>query len=81
MSVSSINVIMERIACATPESPIAVFKLNNPCIGTLLDAVFGNTTMTKVRIAAKDPGFVGLFHGGMDKREVRSQLKKIIAGK
>ena len=75
MSVSSIQVIMDRIASATETSPIAVFKVPEKC--GKLEAVFGATVMTQKKITEGDPDLVGVFHKGMDRFSVKSQLASV----
>lgn len=71
MSVSSINVIMGRIASATEASPIAVFGLPEKC--GKLDAVFGATAISQ-RNAKTSPHFIGMFHNKMKRDEVMKRL-------
>ena len=70
MSVSTVDIIMRRIASATEESPIAVFHA--PEKGKL-NAVFGATSATQEQIKTDD-GFIGMFHRGMNAKNVRSDL-------
>ena len=72
MSVSSIHVIMGRIASATEESPIAVFGMPEKC--GKLDAVFGATVLIQQQ-AKTSEHFVGMFHRNMDRAEVKKRLQ------
>jgi len=74
MSISSVSIIIDRIKSAPVSNPIAVFKLSYPD-GKTLEAVFGNTVITKKRIDDGCNLFVGNFHSDMDNKYVASLLK------
>jgi len=62
MSVSSLEIIQERIESAKKSSPIAVFKYM--CQGLIeYNAVFANTYKSQQRIKEKDRTLVGCYHG------------------
>ncbi len=60
---STVTQIMRRIDIARPESPIAVFKVNNKLV-----AVFGATVKTRAMI--DDVNCVGFFDKTMDLNKV-----------
>lgn len=71
MSTASMNVTLWRIAAATPESPIAVFKSNLP---RRLDSCFAATLMTQAQIASKSKQLIGIFDRTMNPEWVKLQL-------
>ena len=71
MSISDIETTMERIAFATEDSPIAVFRSNIP---GRVNAMFANSLKVQERIQNKDPHLVGIYHGLMKKRHIVKQL-------
>ena len=73
MSISTIEVIMKRIAYATPASPIAVFAVPDNQ-HEMLNAVFGDTSETQRSIANNDPNFIGVFSKNMDLENIRNIL-------
>ena len=75
MSVSSIETILERTTVATPESPLAVFRVGSA--GAKLDCIFGATLSAKERI--KDSkSFIMLIHRDMDKQGVKKILVSVM---
>jgi len=79
MSFSNIEIIISRIATATPEQPIAVFR----CVGSLckknqLFASFGNTVITQAWIRNNQNKFLLLFDNTMNKDNVRAMLKEAV---
>ena len=72
MSLSTLDIIIDRIKLATEESPIVVFK--QP-MEKNLNAVFADTVFTKRWIKYKEFFFVGNFHRNMELDEVKRQLK------
>lgn len=62
MSVSSLEIIQERIESAKKSSPIAVFKYMRQGL-IEYNAVFANTYETQQRIKEKDRTLVGCYHG------------------
>ena len=71
MSVSDIETTMERIAFATEDSPIAVFRSNIP---GRVNAMFANSLKVQERIQNKDPHLIGVYHGMMKTRYIVKQL-------
>jgi hypothetical protein len=62
MSISSLEVIEERIESAKHNSPIAVFKYSR--LGVIVyNAVFADTYETQQRIKGKDKTLVGCYNG------------------
>ena len=80
MSISSISVAVDRISVATPESPIAVFKVKSRSISdnTLFDVVFAAVTHNRKRIAASTDDLVGIFDGSQPRADVASQLHSAV---
>ena len=72
MSISSLKIIENRIESARAESPIAVFRTDEPCN---YEAVFASTVATSVRIKSGDPLLVGTFCKGSE-----PSLKESLAG-
>jgi len=60
MSISTINVISERIKTANEVSPIAVFETDKK---DLFNAVFAKTVLTEKKIDMGDSGLIGVFFG------------------
>lgn len=77
MSKGNMVEIMVRVKGAEPESPIAIFR--TPQL-TMLNAVFANTVVTQQMIADKDMSFVGVYHNGMDLKDVERELSGKIVG-
>ena len=75
MSLGGLSTIMSRIASATPCSKIAVFK--TPRAG-LLDAVFADTTYSKMLINSRHPDYIGSYDATMDRYAVSTQLESFI---
>ncbi len=73
MSVSTIEQTMERIAFATPESPIAVFRCNIP---GHVNAMFAASIGVQERIAQGDPTLIGVFDGMMKRRHIQKLLEQ-----
>lgn len=71
MSISDIETTMERIAFATEESPIAVFRCNIP---GRVNAMFANSVGVQERIQNNDTLLIGVYHGMMKKRHIEKQL-------
>jgi hypothetical protein len=70
MSITSLAVTLERIAWATPDSKIAVFKGKNG----MFDSVFANTALTAKKLKMKDKRLIGVFDCTMCKTEVMIAL-------
>ena len=77
MSVSTINIIADRVSVATKESPIAIFKVACTKADHKFDAVFGSTVATQLRIDGGNPAFVGLFTRDISKKELTHKLISI----
>lgn len=71
MRVVEVSEIMARIAIATVSDQIMV--LRNPRNGSL-DAGFANTVVAQKLLQCEHPDVVGVFHNGMDTRQIRKQL-------
>lgn len=71
MSVSSIQVIMNRIKSATPESPIAVF-----CYNGELNALFANTLWSASIMTETKAELIGIFNMHMDAHGIECRLRK-----
>ena len=86
MSISSIRVIMGRIAMAESDSMIAVFKHNfDPSLYLeerqqlrMLNSVFADTTETMRIINDQDIDYIGSFSRYHDKHQVISKLNKAV---
>lgn len=75
MSDMSVIHTMKRIEGATADSKIAVFKSSKPgCV----NAVFAATVLTRRKIAAGDPLFIGEFDKTMDPARIRKKLDEIV---
>ena len=72
MSLSTLDMIIDRIKSAPEESPIAVFR--EP-MERNLNAVFADTVKTRKWMKYKEKLFVGNFHQNMDAAEVKMKLK------
>lgn len=59
---------------ATEDSPIAVFATGHP--DKPFNVVFANTVFTQRAIREGEPGFVGVFDGGMSISEVKRKLRR-----
>lgn len=77
MSTSNKEIIMGRIAVATPESPLAVFKCGSD---RLLNCVPKSTVMTSVWLDRGFPELVGIFHRDMPTGKVSMMLKAALGG-
>lgn len=77
MSIMTVDLIMERIKIATPDSPIAVFR--SAIIGQL-DAVFAETVETRRVIRSAEKQLVGVYHRGMELSCVEKFLYEIAGG-
>ena len=77
MSISTIEQTMERIAFATPESPLAVFKCNLP---GHVNAMFAATIRVQARITTCDPALIGVFDGLMNRRHIQHMLEQAATG-
>lgn len=73
MSISTIEQTMERIAFASPESPLAVFKCNIP---GRVNAMFAATIHAQERITTCDPALIGVFDGLMNRRHIQHMLEQ-----
>lgn len=71
MSISDIETTMERIAFATEDSPIAVFRCNIP---GRVNAMFANSIGVQERIRNKDQMLIGAYNGLMKKRHIVKEL-------
>ena len=69
MSKSGIGTVMDRIKIATVEHPIAVFSIGS---SIWFDAVFADTVDFEKR--KNDPDLIGVYHRGMDGKEVYRRL-------
>lgn len=75
MSVSSLEIIQERIESAVKSSPIAVFKYMRK--GFIeYNAVFANTYKTQQDIKEKDRRLVGCYSGKAGVISLLNDLKK-----
>lgn len=70
MAATNINTILQRVSVATPESPIAVFR-----IGNNLHSTFGSTVRTQEWIIAGKPELIGLFHRGIPIKTITMMLQ------
>ena len=77
MSISDIATTMERIAFATEDSPLAVFRCNIP---GRVNAMFANSIRVQERIQNKDPRLIGVYHGMMKRSHVLQELLNAIHG-
>lgn len=73
MSYSTIEQVLVRIRYAAANSPIAVFSAKE--LGKL-NAVFASTVETQRLINSSDPEYIGTYHGGMDLKGVKSELRR-----
>ena len=71
MSISDIETTMERIAFATEDSGIAVFRCNTP---GRVNAMFANCIGVQERIQNNDPALIGVYHGLMRTRHIVKEL-------
>lgn len=71
MSISDIETTMDRIAFASEDSPIAVFRCNIP---GKVNAMFANSIGVQERIRNKDPMLIGIYHGTMKRRRIEKEL-------
>lgn len=60
MSISSVEVIKNRIKSATADSPITVFGMREKGV---YNAVFTSTRLTNKAISIGSPSIVGTYHG------------------
>ena len=72
MSISTVNVISERIKSAKQHSPIVVVSVKRRT-GTIYNAFFDNTAFT--RNLTKDGGYLGSFYGHTGVAEFKSKIK------
>lgn len=72
MTISTVEVIMERVKTAYKDSPIAVFYADDGS----LDAMFAATIETQKRIRTDEQNLVGVFHRYMNQGAVRFQLDR-----
>jgi len=70
MSISSIAMIMERIAQASPDSRIAVFIADAG-----LDSVFADTLTGQKRIWQDHLALLEIWHSGSNQYEIRDKLE------
>ena len=76
MSISTIEVIGERIKVATPSSKIAVFIVKDQGL-TKLDCVFATGTACAERIRYESDTYVGSFDAS-EKKEALKKIKKAL---
>ena len=74
MSISPIEIIIDRIRTAIPDSPIAVFLITNERNTKGLDAVFGATIETQKIITENPDNLIGVFDQTMNLNKIRSIL-------
>lgn len=74
MSIMSVKLIMERIAIATPNSPIAVFRYGK---SKYLNAMFGSTVRTMQQIRNGDPDLIGIYDKTMNAHEIELELMRV----
>ena len=77
MSISSIEIISDRIEAATKSSKIAIFIETNS-FETVLNAVFDNTYHTRRRIRQKDYTYVGSFCGDDNRTKCFNIMRKAL---
>lgn len=70
MSISSIAMIMDRIAQASPDSRIAVFATSAG-----LDSVFADTLTGQKRIWKDHAWLLGVWHSGSNQFEIAEKLE------
>lgn len=73
MSLMILNLLVKRLASATPESPIAVFQ-GAPNPRGRLNAVFAATAESQRLIRHQDPDLIGVWHAGNYHPAVRDLL-------
>lgn len=71
MTTATITTIMERMKSATPESPLAIFRVGSD--GMEFDCCFGATIAARERIK-NSKSFIMLIHRGLSKQGVRHIL-------
>lgn len=76
MSISSVNLVKERVQQATVKSKIAVFVQSRGATREL-DAVFDSTYSTRKRIQVDD-NYVGSYEASMNIGDVMSELRKAL---
>lgn len=78
MSVSTIRIALDRVASATIESPIAIFRAGN--LTDQVDCFFANTITGRDRIMT-GRGMIGVFDGTESKEAVRKRILDAIVKK
>ncbi|MCB1589657.1 MAG: hypothetical protein KDI56_12205 [Xanthomonadales bacterium] len=72
MSLCDVRLATLRISRASPESPIAMFRVRQDDFHRAgrVDCVFASTVQTQTRIGAGDPRYLGTFCSESDPGEV-----------
>jgi hypothetical protein len=78
MSVSQIQIIMNRIASATPESPLAVWRHTATKANGSLDCCFASTVQSVRHLRDGSRDLVGIYDNTMPADVVRSQLNDAV---
>ena len=73
MSLMTINNALDLVACATPESPIAIFKTQTPAV---FNVMFANTVIARAFIESDDPYLIGVFDNTMSENQVRNRIRE-----
>lgn len=76
MSIASVDVIIDRIKVATPNSPISVFTVQQDN-RRVLDARFTDTVAGRRESTIHNPNFVGKFHKHNHIERIRQKLYSI----
>lgn len=75
MSISTIEVILDRVAGALEYSPIAIFSTQATAETARFEALFANTIMTKQRIKNDESSLVGIYDLSVRRDYLRWKLR------
>lgn len=73
-----LSAVMERIRDASPDSPIAVFRVAKR---GYFETMFANTIITRQLIESGNRKFIGAYHGAMDCAEIHKRLSLCARGR
>ena len=78
MTISTIDIIIDRISTATSASPIAVFRHTDKSRKAQLVVCFANTVGTQKQIQRDDSLLVGIFDKSLSRLFVLKELQQAV---
>lgn len=79
MSITSIDLALQRIYVSPPDRPILIFAVKNSdgaIASNKVDACFGHTLSAQHEIKYQSARYIGVFHNGLNPDISLKQIKK-----